>query len=721
MFLADRNALLIQARRAFTKHLPHTASVDLTQEREQDDSRIVFSTYATMMNSIDDERRDGISRFGVGHFDLLVVDEAHRSVYQRYKSIFEYFDSLLLGLTATPWSEVDRDTYALFGLEQGVPTSAYELDQAVTDKYLVPYKSIKVPTKFSRKGIKYADLSEEEKKEYEEKFFDEETGQLPKEIDAHALNLWLFNENTVDLLLSYLMENGQKVEGGDKLGKTIIFAANQNHAEFIVKRFNAKFPEYAGKFCQVIHNKVKSPQTLIDEFSTANKMPQIAVSVDMLDTGIDIPECVNLVFFKRVRSKAKFWQMIGRGTRLCPDLFGPGYDKQFFSIFDFCDNFEFFGENPEGIVAHVQESLRTRIFRRRLSLSQLLQDHPKADESFEVHRSDIADILHRNVSQMNVDTFVVRPHRRYVEKYSQREAWNSLSLSDALDLHTHLAALSTDDEGDEYARRFDLLMLNLQLNTLQESPSANRWRSVVSDLALQLEEKEAIPAVKQHMALLQAIQTDEFWEGVTLAILEDARRKLRELMNFLDKEGKREIVETTFDDELEDVTTGDGPRSGENDRENYWKKVERFVREHEDHPTIKRLKLNQPITPLDIEALEGILFSADGPGSREDFMETYGTDQPLGKLVREIVGLDARAAKEAFAAFLNLGTLTADQMTFINLIIDRLIHNGTMDPNELFDSPFKDIHEQSVLGVLPHLAQDILRTIKAINENAMVA
>lgn len=446
----------------------------------------------------------------------------------------------------------------MFHLEQGVPTSAYELHQAVADKYLVPFKSIIVPTKFGRHGIKYADLTEDEKKEYEEKFFDEETGQLPTEIDAQALNLWLFNENTVDLLLCHLMDRGQKVDGGDKLGKTIIFAANQDHAEFIVKRFNANYPSYAGKFCQVIHNKVKQPQTLIDEFSIAAKLPQIAVSVDMLDTGIDVPECVNLVFFKRVRSKSKFWQMIGRGTRLCPDLFGPGQDKKFFSIFDFCDNFEFFGENPDGIAGSTQESLKTRIFRRRLTLSQLLQDNPKADDSFTKHRNDFVEILCRNVSQMNVDSFVVRPHRRYVEKYGQRDAWNSLSISDALDIHTHLAALPTPDDGDEYARRFDLLVLNLQLNTLQESPYAGRSRLAVMNLAGRLEEKEAIPAVKQHMALIQALQSDEFWEGVTLTILEDVRTKLRTLIELLDSKDKREIVVTTFDDEIGEPTVGEG-------------------------------------------------------------------------------------------------------------------------------------------------------------------
>ncbi len=683
LFLADRNGLLTQAKRNFTKWLPNTSSVDITEGKEDDDSRLVFSTYPTMMNSIDDERRDGVSRFGVGHFDLVIIDEAHRSVYSKYRAIFDYFDSLLLGLTATPRSEVDHDTYDLFGLQQGVPTSAYELDQAVADQYLVPPRPVAVPTKFSRDGVKYADLSEDEQKEYEEKFYDEETGQIPAEIDAAALNRWLFN---ADQVLAFLMEHGQKVEGGDKLGKTILFAANQPHADFIVERFDINYPHLTGKFCRTIHNKVSFPQSLIDDFSLAANMPQIAVSVDMLDTGIDVPECVNLVFFKRVRSKTKFWQTIGRGTRLCPDLFGPGQDKEFFYIFDFCENLEYFGNNPDGIEAAAQESVKTKIFRRRLALIDLLDQSPPLraclDGSGPLHysesenssgvvqkpdsieasskgeglgeglarlRVEIADVLHRDVVQTNADSFVVRPHRRYVEKFSQRDAWNELSPGDFVDVSHHLADLPTPDDGDEFARRFDLLLLNLQLGVLESSPFVPRWQQQVRDIAGGLEEKEAIPAVKLHLVLIQELQTDEFWQDVTLPMLENVRRKLRSLVQFLDPEGKRENVYTNFEDELGAAKTVDGLIKRDDSLKNYRLKIERFVREHEDHPTISRLKHNQPITAADLEALEAILFSAEAAGDRERFQQTYGTDKPLGKLIREIVGLDSNAAKQAFA------------------------------------------------------------------------
>lgn len=721
LFLADRNALLIQAQRNFAKFLPDTASVDLTREREDEDSRIVFSTYPTMMNRIDTERREGISQFGVGHFDLIIIDEAHRSVYQKYRAIFDYFDGLLLGLTATPRDEIDHDTYGLFKLQQGVPTSAYELEQAVADEFLVPFRAIAVPTKFSRDGVKYDDLNEDEKKEYEEKFYDEETGAVPSEIDASALNRWLFNENTVDQVLGFLMENGLHVEGGDKLGKTIVFAANHAHAEFIVQRFDENWPHLKGRFCQVIDNKVSYAQSLIDDFSIVSKLPQIAVSVDMMDTGIDVPECVNLVFFRRVRSKTKFWQMIGRGTRLCPDLFGPGQDKECFYVLDFCDNLKFFGENPKGIQTRATESVKTRVFRRRLALIDTLQHLPEISDPLRKLRGEIADILHRDVSLMNLDSFVVRPHRQYVETFSKRDAWNELRAGDIVDINQHLATLPTPDDGDEFARRFDLLLLNLQLGTLEHSPLVPRWSDQVKEIASGLEDKESIPLVKQQMALIQELQTDEFWEDITLPMLEDVRRRLRGLVQFLDAGEGRGNVYTNFEDEMHAPEEIEGLIKRDSSLKNYRLKVERFVREHEQHPTIRRLKRNEPITAADLAALEAILFAEDGPGSRELFEETYGTDRPLGQLIREIVGLDPNAAKEAFADFLSLGTLSADQITFINQIIDHLVHNGTMDPSDLFQPPFTDQHDQGILGVLPQHAQLIVQTINRVNKSALVA
>ena len=327
LFLADRVALVNQAVNAFKRHLPDASPVNLVTEKNAE-GRVYVSTHPTMMGLID-EARDGQRRFGVGHFDLVIIDEAHRSVFQKYRAIFDYFDSLLVGLTATPKDEVDRNTYSLFELENGVPTDAYSLEEAVRDGFLVPPMAVSVPLKFQREGITYDDLPEEEKDQWDALEWDDD-GTVPDRVEAEAVNKWLFNKDTVDKVLAHIMTRGLTVAGGDRLGKTILFAKNQAHAEFIAERFNANYPHFKGEFARVITFKTEYAQSLIDSFSNKEKSPHLAISVDMLDTGIDIPEVTNLVFFKLVRSKTKFWQMVGRGTRLCPELFGPGQDKELF-------------------------------------------------------------------------------------------------------------------------------------------------------------------------------------------------------------------------------------------------------------------------------------------------------------------------------------------------------------------------------------------------------
>jgi len=366
LFLADRTALVKQAARAFREHLPASTTVNLLEDKTAE-GRVYVATYPTMMNLIDDVGEGG-RRFGPGHFDLIVVDEAHRSIYAKYGAIFDHFDALLVGLTATPKDEVDHNTYRLFHLEDGVPTDAYGLDEAVADGYLVPPRAYAVPTQFLRRGIRYDDLSEEEKDQWDGLDWGED-GVIPDEVSAAELNSILFNEDTVDKVLETLVTHGYRVEGGDRIGKTIVFAVNHLHAEFIQKRFDLAYPELGGQTARVItYQSGPYAQTLIDDFSQVAKQPDIAISVDMLDTGIDVPEVLNLVFFKPVRSKTKFWQMIGRGTRLRPDLFGPGQDKRDFLVFDFCGNLEFFSQDLPSGEGHIQPSLSERIFEARVAL-----------------------------------------------------------------------------------------------------------------------------------------------------------------------------------------------------------------------------------------------------------------------------------------------------------------------------------------------------------------
>ena len=256
------------------------------------------------MNCIDSIHDEEGKLFTCGHFDLVICDEAHRSIYNKYKDIFSYFDAPLIGLTATPKDEIDKNTYEIFELENGVPTYGYELAQAVKDGYLVDFVSVETTLKFIDQGIVYDELSEEEKEEYENKFTDE-NGELPESINSSALNDWVFNEDTIKEVLHIFMTNGIKVDYGNKIGKSIIFAKNHEHAEKIYEIFGKEYPHLVG-YAKVIDNYLNYSQSAIDEFSDPKKLPQIAISVDMLDTGIDVPEVVNLVFFKKVMSKAKF-------------------------------------------------------------------------------------------------------------------------------------------------------------------------------------------------------------------------------------------------------------------------------------------------------------------------------------------------------------------------------------------------------------------------------
>lgn len=728
LFLADRVALVNQAVNAFKAHLPDAAPVNLVTEKYTE-GRVYVSTYPTMMGLID-ETDDGQRRFGVGHFDLIIIDEAHRSVYQKYRAIFEYFDSLLVGLTATPKNEIDRDTYGLFGLESGVPTDAYSLDEAVRDGHLVPPVPISVPLKFQREGIKYDDLSEEEKEEWDALEWSED-GSKPREIDPAALNEWLFNRDTVDKVLETLMTKGQKVAGGDRLGKTIVFAKNNDHADFIAQRFDANYPHYKGHFARVVTYKTEYAQSLIDDFSAKEKMPHIAISVDMLDTGIDVPEVVNLVFFKVVRSKTKFWQMLGRGTRLCKDLFGPGEDKQNFYIFDFCQNLEFFSQNPDFKENTASEPLGKRLFRTRLQLIAELDGKLgkgfKAGEASAAYgdhvteeglRVETAALLHKIVAAMKLDNFVVRPQRRYVEKFARNEAWQRLITEDHLELANHVAGLPSElTDEDEDAKRFDMLVLRTQITLLQAAKLDGLQESMQA-IAAALREQAAIPAIKAEMVLIEAVASDEWWQDVTAPMLETVRLKLRALMKLLPK-GRKVVVYTNFEDELGESTTIDLPQvtAGLN-MEKFREKARVFLRAHEAHLSLQRLRRNQPLTATDLQELEKMLIEAGG--SPELIKTATEQSHGLGIFIRSLVGLDREAAMQAFAEFISGTTTTPNQIEFINLIIEELTQTGVMSPERLFQAPFTDLSSQGPLGVFPPAnVSRIVEVLEQIRERAV--
>lgn len=694
LFLADRISLVNQAVNAFKKHMPDCSPVNLVTEKEKE-GRVYASTYPTMMGLID-ETQGNESRFGVGHFDLVIIDEAHRSVYQKYKAIFDYFDSLLVGLTATPREQVDRNTYELFDLEPGVPTDAYELNTAVADGFLVPPRVQQVDLKFPREGIDYDALSDEEKEQWESLDWGDDGDQheIPDKVNAAAINSWLFNKDTVDKVLQHLMEHGHKVEGGDRLGKTIIFARNHEHAVFIEERFNYHYPAHKGHFARIIDNYAKYPQTLLDDFSQKDKMPHIAISVDMLDTGIDVPEVVNLVFFKPVYSKIKFWQMIGRGTRLCLGLYGPEDDKQDFRIFDFCFNFDYFKENPDGIEGSGSVSLSSRLFCARVQLLNQIQTTPMLDEDTALKRS-LSNDLYAEVASMNRNNFIVRMSLEPVERFQNREVWNQLNEADFETLQRDLAGLPSELETDEIeSRLFDLTVLRMQLAQAKtETGTFERYRQRVVEVAILLEEKTTIPAVKAQLEYLSSLQDTSFWDGIDLKGLEELRLRLRGLMPFLDKK-KRTIVYTNFKDKIMRVREEQAVYMPKMTGAQYEKKVKDYLRNHLDHIVIHRLRSNQPLTQTDLQGLENTLVEIgyeDGKTLLSGLLVRSGAPS-LAHFVRSLVGLDRSAAHSLFSEFLSDRSLTPPQIRFVETVIDQLTARGIMEASALYEPPFTNLH-----------------------------
>jgi len=698
LFLADRTALVLQAERAFRKFLPDCSPVNLVTNRGGE-GRVFLSTYPTMMNLIDSEDSQGVKRFGVGHFDLVIIDEAHRSVYQKYGAIFSYFDSLLSGLTATPRDEIDHNTYQLFDLDIGLPTDEYGLDQAVADGFLVPFRPISVPLKFPRDGIRYDQLSEDDKVKWD--LTDWDTGVLGNaQVDSGAVNSWLFNADTIDKGLEVLMTKGCLDSTGDRIGKSIIFARNHKHAKFIQDRFDVHYPHLAGKAARLIDNKTPYAQSLIDEFADPNSNLMIAISVDMLDTGIDIPEIVNLLFFKPVRSRTKFWQMVGRGTRLCPNLFGPGKDKTCFWIFDCCENLEFFLGQGGAAGASAPATLSTRLFCTRLQLVEVLdqlhqQERNTLDSELQQHRATLAELLRCHVAACPADNFLVRPHLEQVERFARPEAWSQLTADDHLLLAGSLAPLPSsyaDQQGDAdaTARRFDLLLYNMQVAHLRAEPRFIRLQKQLLELAALLEAKYAIPMVAAELELIRDLLRDEWWQDLTLVMLEEVRRRLRGLVGLIET-ASQDPLYTNFIDELGELKEQDASLLLTSDAFLQFRlRAREFLKTHEDHLTMQRLRRNQPLTSTNLDELQQFLIS-HGIGDEKVIARATEEWQGFGLFIRSLVGLDRTAGKELFAEYLAEGTHTVTQIRFINEIIDELTSKGSMNSARLYEPPFSDL------------------------------
>ena len=709
LFLADRNSLVTQAKRSFVNAFSDRLScTNLVEEKDNYNAQCVFSTYQTMINCIDVVNDNCGKLFTCGHFDLVICDEAHRSIYNKYRDIFTYFDAPLVGLTATPKDEIDKNTYEVFELENGVPTYGYDLAQAVKDGYLVDYISVESKLKFIEQGIVYDELSEEDKEAYE-RTFEGEHGNLPEAISSSALNTWIFNEDTIKQVLNILMTEGLRVDYGQKLGKTIIFAKNHDHAEKILEVFNKEYP-HLPDFSKVIDNYITYAQSAIDEFSDPKKMPQIAISVDMLDTGIDVPEVLNLVFFKKVMSKAKFWQMIGRGTRLCPGLL-DGEDKQKFYIFDFCGNFEFFRMNKGKATANMI-ALQGAIFNLKFEISYKLQNIEYQIDRLIAYRKALVKQMSEKVQELPRDNFAVRQHLKYVELYSSEKNYNTLTYEDTIIIREEVAPLILPDGDDASAVRFDALIYGIELAYLV----GKKYLKARTDLHKKVDQVAGvanIPEIQAQSDLIHKILNTDYLDHAGINEFEEIRERLRGLMKYIPKGNVKYV--TNFADEL--LSTEWKEAELENDElTNYKAKAEYYIRQHQDNIVIAKLKTNKPLTSADLVSLEEILWRE--VGTKRDYESEFGT-KPLGEFVREIVGLDMNAAKEAFSEYLTNTSLDSRQIYFVNQIVEYIVHNGMMkDLSVLQESPFTD--QGSIVEIFTDLTvwTGIKKVIDTINANA---
>lgn len=689
LFLADRTSLVKQAKKNFNKLMPDATICELSDHSADKDlnARIVFSTYQTMINYVDNDEK----KFSVGRFDLIIIDEAHRSVFGKFGAIFNYFDSLLVGLTATPRDQIDKSTYDLLGCDNGSPNYAYELDEAVADGFLVDYHAFQRGSKIVNEGIKYDDLSAEEKEalekiwEYEAALVDPDAVPQPRDVQEREIYKYIFNEDTIDHVLQDLMTNGLKVNSGEMIGKSVIFAFNHKHADMIVRRFNALYPEYGHEFCRLIDNYEKYAQDLIDRFEQREKMPQIAVSVDMLDTGIDVPDILNLVFFKRVKSKIKFMQMIGRGTRLSPGIFGEGKDKECFYIFDWCGNFRYFGQNPKGTETKKTTSLTERIFGVRADIACALQDACwQEDEFAKGFHDELKTILHSQVAALNDNLISVRERWEIVNRFRQKENWTYISAVDVLEMKNEIAPLLTSATADEAALKFDLLALYVQLSLVDDTFNSDKYEGKITLIAQALQKLASIPQVQEKMTTIKEVCTSQFWNEKSLNSIERVRIELRDLLKFLQGQSGK-----TFEVDIEDMITDEGEVERPSARVSYREKVLDFLAANRDLPVLNKIKNFEKLTAEDIAELERIMW--EELGTKQDYtsfvrQRNLSEEISVAAFIRTLDGINRQKAVELFTEFISENSLNADQEEYLKSILDYVCENGDIQGDALVNN-----------------------------------
>ncbi len=696
LFLCDRRELRKQGKENFQRYLDEPLVYVTAITYRQREHRIYLATYPAMMKVYE--------TFDVGFFDLVICDESHRSIYNRYRDLLLYFDAYQVGLTATPVKFIARNTYLLFGCEDKDPTSHYSYSEALRDAagpFLVPFKVKIVTTDFTRKGIKYSEMSDEQRQQLEE----DEVNPESVEYESHEIDKKVFNLDTNGLILENLMTNGIKDATGSHVGKSIIFARNHNHAIILQKQFFKLFPQYGGNFCKVIDNHEPRAEDLIDEFKKRDSGLNIVISIDMMDTGIDVPEVVNLVFAKPVYSYVKFWQMIGRGTRLCPGLFGTDEngkpkDKTHFQIFDHWGNFEYFDELAEEAEPKPTKSLLQRLFEARLELADTAlktPDIPAFDIAAELISQDIADLPDKSISIIE----------KYKEVNTARDPQlvHQFAPATVAMLRQDLAPLMQyrTVSGDQDAYKFDMLLCRLETELLR---GTSRFDDLKAELLNQIARLSSyLNQVRAKAETIARVKSAAFWQDVTVGELEAVRRELRGIMKFCDTGGVPFLPPKVLDiTEVRELVEHYDykPKLDGLELAQYRNRVESVLRTlFEQNEVLQRIKAGQSVSDDDLQSLVSLVLTQQPDLDLSDLLDYYPeTAGHLDLAIRSIIGLDPKAVQKRFQAFvLKHTTLNSMQLRFLQMLQNHIAKHGSIEIERLYEEPFTSLSSDGVDGV----------------------
>ena len=685
LFLCDRKELRKQAFDAFKEFVTEPI-FQLSGGSPDAKARILTGTYPGMMQHF--------RNFDVGYFDLIIADESHRSIYNRYRELFQYFDALQVGLTATPVDFIERNTFRMFGCESEDPTAYYPFEEAVEEKWLVPFEVKTVTTEFLRKGIKYDDLSDEQREQLEEDIDNAEEFEAERsEIDKQVLN-----KGTARSIMRNLMENGIREATGQHVGKSIVFARSHKHAVLLKEMFDELYPQYGGNFCQVIDNYVERAEDRITEFKKVTSDLTIAISVDMLDTGIDVPQVVNLVFAKPVKSKVKFWQMIGRGTRLCENLFGPGAHKNRFLIFDHWNNFKYFSVEKKQIEGTRQKSLMQQLFEARLQLAEIAHNGQNI-QTFDTAVEQLAADAQRLV----MTTIAVRERHQVVLEARDAERIRQFEPAMRQRLKQQVAPLMqyANIRGEADAYRFDLTMTQAMVAKATGSGEFedHRDRAINTIARLPISNN----AVRQKADWLEKGKDTAWWLSASLTELEQLRANLRGVMRYQQRAGGGDpeppVTIDVSDDDIESATytqLADPVRM-----RLYEEKLTKVLQEIVDtDPTLRKIRRGEPVTEEEMEQLASqVLIQRQGI-DLEILRQFYGSTVPLAAALRRIIGMEPDAVRKKFEAFVQkFPQLTAKQLRFMRLLQNHLVKFGTIKIDSLYEQPFTQIDAMGIDGV----------------------